>query len=223
MLKRQRPTSPGPSPDAAFSSEPALDHDLLERLAKRRRYFAHSRDDVLPKGRFDREAHDDGDVDEEEDVHEERHRSEHAQGKAQWQEEAGLYKAANTLLHDLHAEQRHRMIFSSPTAPTCGTSLSSHEPHLPQPSRQSPLFSTNAPNIRNAPHESLMKHSSDYVPDKASTLLTMTPSIDELEVQNVTQRYEDTNRILGSLFLSRKHKLDAQHAQESTGAYINSA
>lgn len=89
------------------------------------------------------------------------------------QEQAGIYKESNTLLHDLHAEQRHRMIFAANSQATL--SISSRTPSL-QSEQQSRSLSL--------PH-ACKPSASDPSSDARN---------DEAESQVVADRYEETNR-----------------------------
>ena len=112
MLKRQRPPSPISLPD-----EDVGPTDLYEPDNKRRRYFAPQR--FTSQDKKDRFQVDDADSDDGDSGAS--GRKEYFNGKREWHVAAGVYKDANSLLHDLHAEQRHRALFnpnhlaSSPT------------------------------------------------------------------------------------------------------------
>ncbi|KAH9949023.1 hypothetical protein B0H21DRAFT_538675 [Amylocystis lapponica] len=205
MLKRQRPSSPLPSADIPLVPiEPSL--DVYERVVKRRRQFA------PPRGsRHGGGVGGTSDDDEEDVPGSPEGRSEYTRGTTRWQEEAGLYKTANTLLHDLHAEQRHRAIFSSHSSygvarhshtplDTCSQTVASYETRLSAHS-----FDRTA---------STSLHVQDI--DRTTSLWNGRLVPEDVEVQNVTQRYEDTNRLLGSLFLTRKRQLDIRHDYTTT-------
>lgn len=113
MLKRQRPASPLPLQWDVTEDGKILPEGLFEPLSKRRRYFESSR-----TGSY---AEEQNDAEEQEDAFRSESsshaiRREPHSGVREWQKDAGEYKRANSLLHDLHAEQRHRLIFS-PTSP----------------------------------------------------------------------------------------------------------
>ncbi|GBE78148.1 hypothetical protein SCP_0110310 [Sparassis crispa] len=205
MLKRQR--APSPLPDfPQVSHEVAL--DVHERVVKRRRHLA-------PPSNGPRGSAINGGEEEEDDEDDQtwlldEGRPEYSRGISRWQEEAGLYKAANTLLHDLHAEQRHRMTFSSSSSST--TPLAAHEAHSPldNGAHMSWLsYPTKDPcsPIHGAPSQIHQEHPKHVFFDDA-----IPPA--EAEGQSVTQRYEDTNRYLGSLFLSRRRLLDTHEDHE---------
>ena len=109
MLKRQRST-PSFVPDTYVPQEPSI--DMFERVAKRRRHFAPPQVQATNKGKspwWIRDSDGEEDVEDDEQTPGCSMPSEHAQRL----EHAGEYRHANSLLHDLHAEQRHRMLFSS--------------------------------------------------------------------------------------------------------------
>ncbi|EKM60889.1 uncharacterized protein PHACADRAFT_190016 [Phanerochaete carnosa HHB-10118-sp] len=118
MLKRQRLPSPLPLQWDAVEDEKNLPEDLLEPMSKRRRYFA--------TGSYAEEQSDaecQGDTPRTEYGSEAIRREVHA-GAREWRKDAGEYKHANSLLHDLHAEQRHRLIFSAtPSSPSASPHL----------------------------------------------------------------------------------------------------
>ena len=124
MLKRQRTSSPIP-----WSAEPTVEADaapgdLYEPDRKRRRYFTTANPDKSLWMGSDDDAALEGEL----EVSEEKpgKRAERAaSGVREWERQAGQYKDANILLHDLHAEQRHRMLFaigSSPHSPSYASS-----------------------------------------------------------------------------------------------------
>lgn len=190
MLKRQRPTSPIPSlPSLPGGQE--LPFESYERVAKRRRQFAH-------RGRTPGNPYDDGEdyQDEgEDDTEADGGRSEYREVRSRWQEQAGMYKQANTLLHDLHAEQRHRILFSpsSSSHPWCSTTQGDISPHgdsgklmdatrhHPYPYQPTPPLPPHTVSSKTVAPESLCQPRGDV-------------SIEDVEVQRVTERYENTNK-----------------------------
>ena len=121
MLKRQRPASPSPFYDAT-EDEKSLPEDLFEPMSKRRRYFAPSGSNSLSK-----EVSPSEDVeDEDEGQIRTSYRPSRREGVQEWQEHAGEYKEENAKLHDLHAEQRHRLLFSISHPTGCEPSIASH-------------------------------------------------------------------------------------------------
>lgn len=110
MLKRRRPSSPMPAPPVA--DEKQLPDDLYEPMCKRRRFYAPpGLSDVTQGGQHEDEQHDDH------SPHTRKYGPHNVQGEG-WRKSAGVYKDANVLLHDLHAEQRHRVLFSSHSTPS---------------------------------------------------------------------------------------------------------
>jgi len=207
MLKRHRILSPVPSPDLLLPSEPSL--DVYERAVKRRRQLAPLRGHKYGSGIENAYMNEEDDEAESKLVE---GFSDYARGKSRWQEEAGLYKAANTLLHDLHAEQRHRVIFSSSSPHHHGTFS---DPYAHDDARAEFATSYGAIHAvgRTPVHAQNSRQGNSDVdaPPRNGNLVT-----EDVEVQNVTHRYEDTNRLLGSLFLSRNRYLDTRHGSNAS-------
>ncbi|KAH9890907.1 hypothetical protein C8Q73DRAFT_792357 [Cubamyces lactineus] len=124
--------------------------------------------------------------------------------------QAGEYRNVNSLLHDLHAEQRHRMLFSTSLPPS----------HLPMLHHAEHTYAVAASADKTVP--ALSRNGLPSAQDegrKAPSSFTIsipskdTAMVDHVEVQRVTERYEDTNRYLGSVFLSRRRQFDTTSQQ----------
>ncbi|CAK5280133.1 unnamed protein product [Mycena citricolor] len=97
------------------------------------------------------------------------------------------YRSANHLLHDLHASHRHRLIFSSASSPLL-QSLDRRE----------------------FPVKDVVQTSSPLQRDKfydSSSINEDGAPVGELE--SVKIRYQDNNKLLGSLVLNRRRQLDS--------------
>ncbi|KAI0085636.1 hypothetical protein BDY19DRAFT_996545 [Irpex rosettiformis] len=189
MLKRQRTSSPLP-----WSKEPTIEvdvtpGDLYEPDHKRRRYFTASHldksllTDSFNDGLWEGESN---------DVEDRPRKREDGSSVNEWQLQAGQYKDANTILHELHAEQRHRMLFavgSSTHAASHGSSL-----HV--------AAQGSAPRF----------HHSDAVGTLNGNEHELPPRV---EAKRVAERYEDTNKLLASVFLSRRRQRN-ETASENT-------
>ncbi|KAJ7130117.1 hypothetical protein C8R43DRAFT_1025982 [Mycena crocata] len=186
MLKRLRPVSPSPSaPTVPLVSDPS---DSYRPEPKRRRILPPSLDGQSRHSRF-RTDEDDEDDDDDDDINP----SVGYSGPSGSTMHNTEYSSANTFLHDLHALHRHRLIFSAPT-PSFPLPQLSPVPHYPDKSYL-PIPDDSAPN----------KSRSSGVPDLGCKLPFE-------EVQSVKERYEDTNKLLGSLVLTRRKQLDpSQH------------
>ncbi|KAJ7597275.1 hypothetical protein C8J56DRAFT_314471 [Mycena floridula] len=92
------------------------------------------------------------------------------------------YKSVNSFLNELHTLHRHRLLFSQPDPQQ--TPFPSNSP------LRCPKDSTAA-----SPLKGRSCKTAAELGDIGNTLL---------ETQRVSQRYEDTNKLLGSLFLSRR-------------------
>ena len=188
MLKRQR-SSPSFFPNAYAPQEPSI--DISERVVKRMRHGPppQLQYQALGKGKASWRA---GDSDEEEDVDlDEQVAGPSAPSEYQRLQHAGEYKDVNSLLHDLHAEQRHRMLFSTTSLPANLPFMSHGRPHIDDffPSTLSKLAA--AEPACPEPQHDLHRKSTSFtisIPSKEAFI------VDHIEVQRVTQQYEDTNR-----------------------------
>ena len=189
MLKRQR-SSPSFSQDAYASPEPPI--DVYERIVKRRRQAAPPNVHNMDKGKAVWRR---GDSEGESDVDDAEECVERAQSEqAQRLEQAGEYKNVNTLLHDLHAEQRHRMLFSSSPLPSHTPDFHHVSSHAdPQVHQSLPSSSTRTvpARVETIPYQESHKLMPSFTISLPSEKEDM---IDYAEVQRVTQAYEETNR-----------------------------
>ncbi|VDB84495.1 unnamed protein product [Peniophora sp. CBMAI 1063] len=114
------------------------------------------------------------------------------------------YKAVNSLLHDLHAEHQHRLLWSSPSPST---------PYAPVPTYSYPasaaavaqhhIAQTARAHLPQATPPYSVSMRSKQVAD--GQLLTPPPSTSHEE--GTAMQYEDTNRLLREAFLSRRRQL----------------
>ncbi|RDB28495.1 hypothetical protein Hypma_015275 [Hypsizygus marmoreus] len=205
MLKRQRPISPPPSiPSVPLIVDSLTFDNLPPRETKRRR--------VLPPTLDGRSrgwggpSHDNGGDDEEYVSEEEEQEDEGDDRLALGMEGIGEYKEANNVLHELHALQQHRLMFSSPSSPHL---------HHASPHTSSENFLTFG--RENNPTKIDRQISQTRDPPYASpTAMQTETSHSKDEISLVTERYEDTNRLLRSLFLSRRRQLGALNEHSST-------
>jgi len=114
----------------------------------------------------------------------------------EWHDAAATaeYKDANSFLHDLHALHQHRLMF-------CPAPLPLHPPNpYSCPLTSNPIGKSVIPQVpqRQQRHKDRITN----IPEPGGTVL-------DLEVVRVKERYEDTNKLLGSLFLSRRRELGA--------------
>jgi hypothetical protein len=180
MLKRQRASSPTPwTIEPTFEAEIAPG-DLYEPDHKRRRYFTPSH---LDKSLFSETTGYDSDsnlgafhalpL---------RRAAGYSRGASEWQQHAGEYRDANTLLHDLHAEQRHRTIFSIRPSKHVGL-------QVPSPTHGSPPD----PNREGECSNCLTSAGSNAqrLPSDATSQSWQPPVV---EAKRVAHRYEDTNK-----------------------------
>ncbi|KAF9036453.1 hypothetical protein BDZ89DRAFT_1061757 [Hymenopellis radicata] len=191
MLKRQRQPSPPPS-----SSVPFISDDIPS--SKRPRILPPVLDGQA-RGRVWDDADDDG----EEDVHD-------LSGENQWPEVpqtsfSSEYKSANSVLHDLHALNRHRMIFSNPNFNANDPYGCSSTYTAPQSKAvMSPILLPHyqAPALDQKSSQTYLDYPS---PNDASSSATI-----HNEEQKVKERYEDSNKLLRSVFLSRRRELSSE-------------
>lgn len=178
MLKRQRPSSPLPiAAEAPLAAEPFID---LERVAKRTRHFAPLRRSYVQKDIVVVGSDTDGEEDQEEG------RSEYTRGQTKWQEQAGVYKTANTLLHDLHAEQRHRQLFAIRPSTSMHSQQGTHCAESTRPS--SSMGPTHPPRVATL-HREL-----SFGAPSCHTSSNPCDGLGHAEAQTASSQYEDTNR-----------------------------
>ncbi|CDO72432.1 hypothetical protein BN946_scf184977.g132 [Trametes cinnabarina] len=192
MLKRRR-SSPSLVADSPYAATPEPTMDVFERVAKRRRPFTRSQGQERQGGsswRYD-------DTDGEEDVDgddvsagQEEHSSQ--DGRLH---HAGEYRRVNSLLHDLHAEQRHRMIFSSSLPPSQLPTLHHispvHSQHVAHYANKTTPVSTLGEDISSA-HSAAQKPLPSFtisIPSKDASV------VDHVEVRHVEERYADMNSV----------------------------
>ncbi|KAJ7357132.1 hypothetical protein DFH08DRAFT_475047 [Mycena albidolilacea] len=194
MLKRQRPISPPPSSAIPIVSDPPESH---RREIKRRRVLPPSLDGQSRRPTFHTEDDGEEDDDDDDDVDMSGQYNQPDSTTVTSAVHNTQYESANTFLHDLHALHRHRLIFSSPSS----TLL---QPGLSPPRTQD---KSHPPPIADYPR----------IPDKqdSSGMHDFGRGFVE-EVESVKERYEDTNRRLGSLFLTRRKQLDPGPHQYNT-------
>ena len=173
---------------------------MPERVVKRMRHFPPLQSQFRASGKGKapwRGGESDGeeDVEVDEQVAGPSAPSEHAQRL----QHAGEYKHVNSLLHDLHAEQRHRVLFST-TSPPDQLPLTSHgRPHFgfDDPFPSAPIKSAPDPPTYPGPSQESHRSSTSFtisIPSKDASI------VDHVEVQRVTQQYEDTNRYVHIAF-----------------------
>ncbi|KIJ68751.1 hypothetical protein HYDPIDRAFT_106992 [Hydnomerulius pinastri MD-312] len=161
--------------------------------------------------------------------------------------DAERYKHANTLLHELHALHQHRLLFTNsafqevhlnqnltPGIPPPTTDT--HHPHFyahlsgyghgvgkPSPLSQSTGGKMSLPELSDRPMPSFHSHSAHLTPTgREYVTQPAQDQVDVHEVQTVRERYEDANRLLGSLFLSRRRELQgsiSSATDELSGSY----
>ncbi|PPQ90427.1 hypothetical protein CVT25_014945 [Psilocybe cyanescens] len=202
MLKRQRPVSPPiPSSSVPFVSDSP--GDLIERHSKRRRTLPPVLDGASRGWAMTPQLN----VDDEEDYYSDEDGQENVASDFQHSQQQlqSEYKSTNTMLRELHTLHQHRLLFS---------------PHFPQDARASPTSINMSLNPKSypqqqTPNKSLMSQHFERLqtPQYPTTprIEKKSTHIDPLseEVTRVTERYESTNRLLGSWFLSRRRALDS--------------
>lgn len=191
MLKRQRQASPPPSTSIPFVADCKDDLLSMPQSSKRRRMAP----PVLDGASRGWNALCPGD--EEETYFSEDDEEDDEATTASQSGPSREYSATNNLLRELHTLNQHRLLFSpaktplkqSPTPHTVSYSPRQYDAHR---HRKSELESSH---IKDPLHsqQHLKKH--DVLPNGD-------------EQTHVLKRYEDTNRLLGELFLSRRRKLD---------------
>ncbi|KAG8220101.1 hypothetical protein J3R82DRAFT_1120 [Butyriboletus roseoflavus] len=227
MLKRQRPVTPPPSslddPPSFFSNnpirplQPSLTADPSQPRSKRQRVRPPPLDGAL-RGWLESESaglhwESDGEEDWIEDTHD-TFRSPLPPSTT-----IDQYKDANSLLHQLHVLNQHRLLFAhSPRdrrlSPCPRVPLPTAHTHVQDPhARQRPAAWTDGSSYHSA--------SSQVARDRLASRSFCIGSAKEKglveEVQCVRQRYEDANRFLGSLFLSRRREVEGMTSSTDPG------
>ncbi|KAG5341376.1 hypothetical protein E4T56_gene13289 [Termitomyces sp. T112] len=187
MLKRQRP----PSPPPFVPSIPLVDDSYPDatRDVKRRR--------ILPPS-LDGKSRDWSIPDIPDDDDDEDYDSQHEKAKPYGiglTMDSADYKQANTVLHELHTLHQHRLLFTS--THDSGSQVPTLSQCLPQHAQSNHDDVSSKMIITPHPEVSGCDYSNSTYPNSH-------PSV---ELERVTQRYGDTNRLLGSLFLSRRRQL----------------
>ncbi|KAK7064417.1 hypothetical protein R3P38DRAFT_2824372 [Favolaschia claudopus] len=196
MLKRQRAISPPPSNPSVplVTDEPESFH----RDSKRRRVLPPSLDGPS-RNSILRTEEDDGEEDDDDGSMNHPYPSGVAAFQSQSTSRNTEYESANTFLHDLHALHRHRLIFSSP---------------LPQ---YPPIEQTPAPHRDKSQLPPTLEYSSmSFDKQDLSGFRDRGLGVPVKEAESVKERYEDTNRLLGSLFLTRRKQLEPESSPYDT-------
>ncbi len=189
MLKRQRASSPLSFPPDITTEADVSSSDLYEPDAKRRRYFVPTSSSERPASRDQNDA-ELSDGSSTPDIWQQE------RGKS-WKKGAGEYSAANSLLHDLHAEQRHRAIFALSPLPSTSTSSPyqsgrTTSPLLHNLSKEYTHVVEDEPLYFPSPsHECTNSSSKCSIPGPMWKQERIPPTI---EADQVARRYEDTNR-----------------------------
>ncbi|KAF8971568.1 hypothetical protein BDZ97DRAFT_1251631 [Flammula alnicola] len=195
MLKRQRPPSPSSSSIPFINDSPA---DLIERNSKRRRTVPPVLDGTARGWAAPREN------EEEEDYTYSDHEVDIVAPRHDYQQQApSQYKSTNTMLRELHTLHQHRLLFATSTvAHNSDTNATITSPLYPAPY---PRHATPEKGHLQPQHDRLRTAHVSPLIDKGSQVNDTSME----EVNRVTERYEGTNKFLGSLFLSRRRKLDS--------------
>ncbi|KAF8168328.1 hypothetical protein B0H34DRAFT_56085 [Crassisporium funariophilum] len=200
MLKRQRQPSPPPS----LPSVPLISDSPIHRDSKRRRTLPPVLDGASRGWASSRSIPND---DEEEyfsddEIENVVPHDYSEQGKAE-------YKSANYVLRELHTLQQHRLMFASPSPSIPQSAFLSATNH--EPNTTAHAYSIDPPRTKGQ----LPLPLTNERPWTSQTPM-MTPidkprfheSVPLEEVLSVTEHYEETNKLLGSLFLSRRREID---------------
>ncbi|TFK57427.1 hypothetical protein OE88DRAFT_1722316 [Heliocybe sulcata] len=198
MLKRSRPLTPPPQPEEPPSLPLPVPGpssiEYYQRDAKRRRTVAPSLDGQA-------RGWSGSSLDDEEDEEDWEQDENDGRGAEASLETSKQYQAPNSLLHDLHAEYQHRMLFSSPPASSSRHVPGQMSPYSPQP-HTTHAAKRNAPYLLERP---VMTEMNGHL--QRSTAEHMGKGgLDRVEEQRVKERYEESNRLLRSLFLNRRRE-----------------
>ncbi|KZV77630.1 hypothetical protein PENSPDRAFT_8781 [Peniophora sp. CONT] len=205
MLKRARASTPPPAstPDILpmLPDEPSARHTLKRRRILPPSLDGPSRGMNYPSTQPQQQpADDDGEeyMDDDDDE----------QGRVQVPLPQ-TYKAVNSLLHDLHAEHQHRLLWSSPLPST---------PFAPVPTypHSSSVSAVGAAQYHNAqaahaqlPHF-IAPPTNMYGRSKQLVDVQLpTPPPSAVQGEDAAMQYEDTNRLLREAFLNRRRQLSS--------------
>jgi len=183
MLKRQRPASPLPSTSDTPVAVDSFAFDPETRHLKRPRVIPPSPDGACPSW----DPYNDNHSNEDEDYIEEQ-----GERDANGPTYADEYKQVNNVLRELHTLHQHRLLFTSPSlaqTPLESSSVQGQNTHHP------------SKNLTFSPSPKITPPYLD-----ASAYSCSEDNIQKNEILQVTERYGDTNRLLGSLFLSRRQQ-----------------
>ncbi|KAI6045131.1 hypothetical protein EDC04DRAFT_2889320 [Pisolithus marmoratus] len=234
MLKRQRPATPPPSsldfPTYFFPAKPLPNPDLASSISdpcgKRRRLERPENEMLkgwaLPSSGISREEH----GDDEEDVE----RSSHGDGAEELYDGVSnqsnssrgdrVYKQTNSILHEVHVLNQHRLIFSpSEHLSRSYSEIPPHSIHNHPNSQGTAEFGCGLP--QSAHGKSPMPSNSSQLAHRMRAGQSCSANVaadqaDVHEAQAVWERYGGTNKLLGSLFLSRRRELqETFHSSES--------
>lgn len=198
MLKRQRPMSPLPSVDVPLEVVPDLSHQ--HHGAKRKRIVAPVLDGEWRGWGRGLRCHekpcDNEDYEDEEEEYSRKGSDAAKGGEADERLDglAGIYKSTNSFLHDLHALNQHRLIFSNPPPPSVPSSPPTQ--HLQSPAQSRPAASRYHDSKLPAkpaltPISELCQRIPAYFPESSKGF---EDGMHLGEVQKVKERYEDINR-----------------------------
>lgn len=203
MLKRQRASSPSPLAQATATEVPLISSDpsSSEHGAKRRKILVPPLDE---RGPWPVPLEDEADED---DIMEDGPSNPWATTSEPSLGGAGEYKAVNSLLHDLHAEQQHRRLM--PSSSLSSSSLGSFSLHgWPSITPQQPL--AGKPNLSSHPDPSLIQDG--LLVEKYRQDIHASETKDGLYCEDdvsVYDWYEETNRSVGYFLTSHRHSLPA--------------
>ncbi|KZT21699.1 hypothetical protein NEOLEDRAFT_1181537 [Neolentinus lepideus HHB14362 ss-1] len=203
MLKRSRPITPPPHleelPSLPLVPGPSS-IEYYQRDVKRRRTAAPSLDG--PSRGWERSSF--CDEEDEEDWWQDENNGRGAEASL---ETSKQYQASNSLLHDLHAEYQHRMLFSPSPAASSRHFPSQAGPYSPQ----SHAVHLGKQSMRYLSDRPVMTEINGHL-QRAMAMHMEKGGLDTAEEQRVRARYEESNRLLRSLFLSRRRESPATDA-----------
>ncbi|KAF8845414.1 hypothetical protein BDN67DRAFT_961759 [Paxillus ammoniavirescens] len=147
------------------------------------------------------------------------------------------YKHANSLLHELHTLHQHRFLltesardvhFNEYSATPPSTTYAQH-PHLHAYPLGQGHVTGNLSSISQTTDGKISLPESSHRPTPSFQSISIRPAegeyvthlvqgqVDVHEVKSVRERYEDANRFLGALFLSRRRELDEAVSSAADG------
>jgi len=201
MLKRQRPASPFRLAIEVPSLPDSTMFDIAHREGKRRRTVL----DSSSQGSYTTQQFDGTNTSD--DAYHQHEESAEQGVKRVLSPQPSEYKTTNSVLFELHAMHRHRLLFTPSQLFSSTESFSSKTHTYPAPHALMPPLTSSLDLVSSQPeHSPAQTNIQDQHPTATDSINLSSDaplSCSAVEVVSVNHRYQEANRLLGSLFLSR--------------------